>query len=375
MQYKVTYNPTLKTVYIQKVETDIKPGYSVLGLFTVDEISDPIGTNNSDIFYQAAQDKLAENGIKDMYNIRVLTDVANVTVTKPYKVAPALAVYDQTGDIVGFHNHLGQLVRLNQFADMEVVEGLALVRIGNDVYGLPKLDANNHFVADVGHRRGLLADLLGLAGIDGEVSLPTDVKGMVVHNGVPNGAYFIRKLDNTEALGTNSLAIGQGASTQNGANKSLAVGFNAIAYSAGELALGTAAKGVTKSILTGSRTTTDANSRIVYADGTVSGYMRPSMLGLYDISVTFLAREGYTDNWARFVRRGVMVVSEDGITTTMNNVTTPTPDINSGLAGCNVSLSALSPAQPDIRVKGLGGKSINWAIFAEVNCLNEDILV
>lgn len=52
----------------------------------------------------------------------------------------------------------------------------------------PQVDANGNITAQVNHRTGLLASLLGLPGGDGEISVATDTRALVRHNGVINGA-------------------------------------------------------------------------------------------------------------------------------------------------------------------------------------------
>ena len=103
MQYKVSYNAFQKAVYIQKYSTPLKPNYTVLGLFENDEFY----SDNSDTFYKEAQRLLNENGITDMANIRLLTDEE---VVKPYKVAPALAVFDRDDNFVGLRGRKGDVV-------------------------------------------------------------------------------------------------------------------------------------------------------------------------------------------------------------------------------------------------------------------------
>lgn len=242
--------------------------------------------------------------------------------------------------------------------------------------GLLVADESGNFIANIGHRRGLFANLITLSGEPGEISIPTDVDGFVIHNGVANQAKFFRRLDNDNTAGADSLAIGLGASTANTAAKSLALGAGAQTTVAGEVCFGSAKPGVRTARFTGYAETDSASAKIVTADGTVNAgaIQLPNLMGIYDLTITFLAREGWTDNWARFVRRCVLVVNEDYFTTTVSNVTTPTPDVNSGLAGCAVAVAGFGGRLLNTTVTGLAGRTINWSMFVEANAMTEQVI-
>ena len=52
-------------------------------------------------------------------------------------------------------------------------------------------DGNGNAKANLGMRRDTLANLLTLAGLPGEISLPTDYRGIVCHTGEVGGAYYV----------------------------------------------------------------------------------------------------------------------------------------------------------------------------------------
>lgn len=89
---------------------------------------------------------------------------------------------------MGTNSMWGQPPRLSTDASGNVT-GLVDPTGGNP-YGfavLPK-DVNGNAIANVNHRTGTLASLLALNGGNGEISVATDAKALVRHNGVVGGA-------------------------------------------------------------------------------------------------------------------------------------------------------------------------------------------
>lgn len=248
-------------------------------------------------------------------------------------------------------------------------DGLAKVLIGESVYALLPVDASGDVIANVGHRKGEYADLISLDGVDGEISLPTDRQGFIIHNGVPDGAVFYPRLDNGTALGLDSFAIGSGATTTSRATGALALGPNAVANNPGEVTFGSAVSYLSTGTLTGSCTTVGTTPGFLASDGTSSGIVFKPGAGLYDVDATVLVREPGTNNWARFTRRMVVNVESDGNTTTLNNVTEPTPDIGTGLVGIAMSFAVSGGRVLYANLTGLAGKTLRWGMRASVTQL------
>lgn len=369
MQYKVSYNTFQKTVYIQEYDTPLKPDYSVLGLFDSDEI----GTENSDIFYTQAQRLLNENGITDMANIRILTDLTNVVVAKPYKVAPALAVFDQQGNIVGFHSRTGQLIPINELALKVTGEenGVGIVTIDGNRYGLLPVNSNGEVQASIVNRTGTYDDLKNLAGSLGELAVTSDHKSILLYTGVANEAIELLPIGRINAAGANSYTMGHNALTEADAPGSVALGTNARAINQGEIVFGSATNYVQTRHVALSTRSTDIADVTFTTDGQEARGLENSIQitrnGYYDIEFTVIGREiGNNTNYARFVRRSI--VRRNGATTTQiaSSVTTPTPDINTGLAGAEPYAMA-SAGVFVLATSGVAGKTIQWSAFVTIN--------
>lgn len=69
--------------------------------------------------------------------------------------------------------------------------GLAETDVGGETFGALPLNAQGQAIGNIGHRRGTLASLIALAGLPGEISVPTDYRGFIVHNGVAGDAYYV----------------------------------------------------------------------------------------------------------------------------------------------------------------------------------------
>lgn len=262
--------------------------------------------------------------------------------------------------------------------DPVVSAGMAKVMIDGAYYAMLPLDANGDIVANITHRTGLLADLLTADGGNGEIAFPSDAEGYVLYNGVQGQAKFIKRLDNAAALGAGSVAIGPNSGTLASAPKSMALGPDVTARSPGEVIHGSASPGINRSVVMGKRKTTNATTSSVYTDGaTAAGWTLPTGgVNLHQITVTFLAREDWTNNVARFVRQILLVVDpEDAFSVLTLNSVTPIADFISGLEGCSVTLQTVGGPGYAPRVTGLAGRSITWLAMAEIITLGEEAIL
>lgn len=244
--------------------------------------------------------------------------------------------------------------------------------------GLLVADENGNFTASIGHRTGVFADLITISGEPGEISIPTDVDGFIVHNGQPGEAKFYPRLDNAAAFGESSLAIGLNATTMASADLALALGVNAKAHAKGELAFGSLKPGVRRSHLTGYGITTSETGKYI---GPVEGsnfFDLPPYGGIYRVKATFVAREGggMSENMAMYERACVVLVTnEDEVLypAVLNMVNVA--DYNANLAGVTVSILGASGPAMAARVTGITGRTINWAVFVDVCAMTEEVLV
>lgn len=69
--------------------------------------------------------------------------------------------------------------------------GLAETEVEGETFGALPLNAQGQAIGNIGHRRNTLANLIDLAGLPGEISIPTDYRGFIVHNGVAGNAYYV----------------------------------------------------------------------------------------------------------------------------------------------------------------------------------------
>lgn len=246
--------------------------------------------------------------------------------------------------------------------------GLAETDVGGDAFVALPTNAQGQAVGEIGHRRNTLANLLTLAGVPGEISVPTDNVGVVLHNGVAGQAVRLYSPLSPNTLGTNSLAFGEGSSTGAAAGSSIALGANATTSQIGEYCRrGSIAGVVTREFQLAQRTVDDDDDRWLTTDGTnnqTTGLMiAPTGIerGIWDVEMLVVARQIGTNNWARFVRRAVVRIPDTGITCVMTNLTTPTPDVNSGLAGLAVLPTSAVGMFCGINVVGLAATTIQWA--------------
>lgn len=245
--------------------------------------------------------------------------------------------------------------------------GLAETDVGGDAFVALPTNAQGQAVGEIGHRRNTLANLLTLAGVPGEISVPTDADGVVIHNGVAGQAKRLYSPLSPNTLGTNSLALGEGSSTGAAAGRSIALGANATTSQIGEYCRqGSIAGVVTREFQLAQRTVDDAD-RWLTTDGTNSettGVMIASTgieRGIWDVEMLVVARQIGTNNWARFVRRAVVRIPDTGLACVMTNLTTPTPDVNSGLTGLSVFPTSTVGVVCGINVVGLAATTIQWA--------------
>lgn len=246
--------------------------------------------------------------------------------------------------------------------------GLAETTVDGDVFVALPTNPSGQAVGEIGHRQNTLANLLTLAGVAGEISVPTDNVGVVLHNGVAGQATRLFSPLSPNTHGTNSLAFGEGSSTGAAAGSSIALGPAAATSQIGEYCRqGSIAGVVTREFQLAQRTVDDDDDRWLTTDGTnnqTGGLMiAPTGIerGIWDVEMLVVARQIGTNNWARFVRRAVVRIPDTGIACVMTNLTTPTPDVNSGLAGLAVLPASGVGMLCGINVVGLAATTIQWA--------------
>ena len=277
----------------------------------------------------------------------------------------------EDGNIVGKDGELAN----GGLANVVFEDGLAKISLDDSDYALLPVDNNGDVVANIGHRQNTLASLLALDGVDGEISLPTDKEGFVKHNGVVGGAKFWKRLDNDNALGTNSVTIGVNSDTYSDAYSSIAAGPNATATTPGQTAFASAKKGIGTSKYTVFTRTLNDTAKPMTVNGVTGVINLCKTEGLFDVNLTVMARQVGTNNWARLVRRFVVIIDEDLSTTILSDITSPTPDINSGLAGLSVSPTALFGGNINISVTGLVSTDILWSGFVESSGSSYEVLI
>jgi len=284
---------------------------------------------------------------------------------------PVLVELDASGNPIRTVTPDGQVVGVGGGA---VQDGLYVVTVEEQDFALLPLDEDGDLTANIGHRRGLVANLLSLDGVDGEISVPTDTEDLVIHNGIEGQARRFKSGSNTTALGPNSIAVGEGAATAARARNSLALGAGASAQTIGETVFSGAIAGVETRVLTFAARSTSASPVFAtctgIADDTTpgasSGY---TPAGIYDIELVILARQIGTNNWARFVRRCTVFVESTGGTATMTNITIPIVDVNFGLVGLAINLFSFAGGPLLGQFTGLAATTIQWSMFARMNGL------
>ena len=260
--------------------------------------------------------------------------------------------------------------KLGAVSGATVQNGVAIVTVGGSPYALLPVDGNGDVIANIGHRTGLLADLLTLDGNPGEIGVATDQYAIVLFNGVAGQARAIKRLDNVNALGTDSIAIGGNASTNAVAEKSLALGHTATAHVRGMTAIAGAITGIQTLHSTLGVRTTDASGSSMSTSGTVNDALGDTIklpVGVYDIEVTIVARQIGSANWARFVRRFMFRASST--TSVFGATVSPVADDASGLTGLAISFTQFTGGYLLINVTGLAGVTIQWAAYVRANAL------
>lgn len=245
------------------------------------------------------------------------------------------------------------------------VTGLAETAVDGDVFVALPTNPAGQAVGEIGHRRNTLANLLTLAGVAGEISVPTDADGVVIHNGVAGQAQRLFSPMSANSLGANSMAFGAGSSTTSTAASSLAMGPNAQAKAAGEFRRQGHIAGVLDVEYQLGRRTTSATPGFLTVDGapeTASNTLSTAVVdaGIWDVDVVILARQIGTNNWARFVRRATILRETGSTTVTLSNLTTTTPDVNSGLSGLAVTVMSSLGLFLGVMVTGLASTTIQW---------------
>jgi len=254
-------------------------------------------------------------------------------------------------------------------------DGVAKFEVGEQTFAMLPVDEEGGLTANIGHRRGLVANLLALDGVDGEISVPTDSEDLVIHNGVAGQARRFRSAVSSLTQGTDSLAVGAGAATASRATKSLALGAGAEAQHIGEIVFGGFVSGIQRHLFTFAGRTTSTTTVTGSLSGQTTGIPDGGLLtylpdGIYDAEVVVLARQSNTNGWARFVRRATLLVDNIESATGISNITTPTPDVNNDLAGLSIQLlsNVGTPLAP--RFTGLAGTTIQWSAFVTLNGLS-----
>lgn len=245
-----------------------------------------------------------------------------------------------------------------------IQNGLALVTIQDEQFALLPVDANGDVIANISQRTGNLADLLQLPGNPGEIGVALDADAIVLFNGVATGGRVIRKLDSANAIGTNSLSIGGNSATTAAAEKALALGYEANAGQYGVVTLGGAIPKIQTVHATLGGTTTDASGIALSLDGVAANAVAFKLpAGFHDVDVVFIARQG--GNWARFHRR-VMFRAASSALGVLAEETSPTLDVNSGLAGLSVSFSQFNGGLLYFNAVGLAATTIYWSAHVTV---------
>lgn len=254
-------------------------------------------------------------------------------------------------------------------------DGVAKFEVGEQTFAMLPVDEEGGLTANIGHRRGLVANLLALDGVDGEISVPTDSEDLVIHNGVAGQARRFRSAASSLTQGTDSLAVGAGAATASRATKSLALGAGASAQHIGEIVFGGFVPGIQRHLFTFAGRTTSTTTVTGSLSGQTTGIPDGGLLtylpdGIYDAEVVVLARQSNSNGWARFVRRATLLVDNIESETGISNITTPTPDVNNALAGLSILLLSNSGTPLAPRFTGLAGTTIQWSAFVTLNGLS-----
>lgn len=372
MKYQISYNATTRVVTVQADGEGPAVGASIIGFFTHDEVSGQSGDDNSDVMYYHIREALATVGMTDMANVRIVSTVSAAVISKPYKMGSLSGVYDQKDQLVGFRARNGEIIKLSDVLASagDEQDGLLKFKVGTHTFAMVPLNESGSFEANISLRKNTLNNLLSLPGGDGEVSVPSDASGLVIHNGVSGGAKRFYSKFSEDAAGVDSFAVGKNSSTGQFSTNGLALGAYAHSTIIGEITYGHGIGDISRrQFHFGGRTTNGSMAFITAtgingdtSNGATSSRLPP---GIYDMEVVVLAREIGTSNYARFVRRATVVYGGNGSMAVMANTTSPEPDANSGLAGLSIMFGAIASAPIYMGVTGLAGKTIQWSAFVD----------
>lgn len=297
-----------------------------------------------------------------------------VTVTSPYYcVTYDGAYYSPNPDALPFFTGVFDPMQWRDLATLgsggggsfaaSITGNQAVTILSGRRFALYEVDADGkplHFLPQL---VGDYATLKAFAGKPGQVSVPMDRRGIMVHTGVTNEAFLLEQINNPDtALGVGSLAVGLNAQTTANALAAVAIGPNAIAQDPGVVLIGSIAEGVDSFTLNVAGRSTDAADVVLTLDGadlTADNSVKFHRDGIYDLEVTVIARQIGTNNCARFKRTATL--RKVGNTTTLLFAATPVVDANSNLADLLVTLTAFSGGYFNIYVNGAVGKTIHWS--------------
>lgn len=300
-----------------------------------------------------------------------------VTVTSPYYcVTYDGAYYSPNPDALPFFTGVFDPMQWRDLATLgsgggsgslvaSIVGNQAVTMISGRRFALYEVDENNNPLVYQPQLTGTLAELLTYAGRNGQVSIATDINAAVIHSGVIGNVRVLQQINNRDdAKGPNSYAIGANASTDTIAHDSIALGPNALSKDPGVITFGSLKAGINSFKLNVAARTTDATDTAMTLDGLeVSANNTVKFMGdgIYNVSVTVLARQIGTNNCARFKR--TCVIRRVGNTTTLLFSSAPDPavDLNSNLPDLLVTLGAFAGGYFNIYVTGAVGKTIQWS--------------
>ena len=276
-----------------------------------------------------------------------------------------------------------------------ISNGLAVVQIEGFPYALLPVGVDGALVANFSQRSDTLANLMSVTGNPSEIAVPTDDPGFVTYNAAGVARHFPR-LDNPDTtFAEASLAISPkipaefsavvNSATTNGI-LSTAIGVNAFATSPAEIAFGSIVPGANRRFISGTGDTSDDTTVLIaplYRSGI--GFPASNMdrlfglgFGVHYMKINVIVRDKDSSlNFATFARTCVLhIPGYDAVAgvsygpTTMNALTTPSPDVNVGLAGATFVPSTEYEGESYsgllLYVTGLVGKNLRWVLHAEV---------
>lgn len=283
-----------------------------------------------------------------------------------------------------------------------ISNGLAVVQVEGFPYALLPVGVDGALVANFSQRSDTLANLMSIIGNPSEIAVPTDDLGLVTYNATGVARHFPR-LDNPDTTYSQmSLAISPKIKAGlNGANNatvgqeygmlSTAIGVNAFATSAAEIAFGSIVPGVNRRFISATVDTSDDTTvymcpRLRFAIGYPANEMDLLFgwgFGVYYIKINIIVRDKDSPlNFATFARTCVFHAPGYDFDTgvphgpyTMYALTTPSPDVNVGLTGVTFAPSTEYEGEPFpglfLNVTGLVGKNLRWVLQAELLTMHD----